>query len=184
MKAYKIIGGGDPSKRHDRDFYPTPEEVTRALMEILNPDKDITIWEPACGEGHIVNALNNMGFNNVIGTDILTGTDFLTAELPKSGGVDISFIITNPPFKLAEEFIRKCWQHNIPFALLLKSQFWHAAKRYELFNECRPSMIYPLTWRPDFTGQGAALMDCIWCVWLRDDKGYTEYKPLKKGAGT
>ena len=101
MKAYKIIGGGDPSKRHDRDFYPTPEEVTRALMEILNPDKDITIWEPACGEGHIIKALNNMGYNNVIGTDILTGTDFLTAELPKSGGGGYKFHYHKPAVQIS-----------------------------------------------------------------------------------
>jgi hypothetical protein len=176
IEAYKINGGGDPAKRHERDFYPTPEEVTRAIMEILHPDKNIKIWEPACGEGHIVKALNNMGYMNVIGTDILTGTDYLTAD--KVGGV--SLIITNPPFNQAEAFIRRSWEHNVPFALLLKSQFWHAARRYELFNECRPSIIYPLTWRPDFTGQGSSLMDCIWTVWLRDEEKYTKYEPIKK----
>lgn len=171
-----IIGGGDPSKRSERDFYPTPEEVTRSLMSILNLKKDIKIWEPACGQGHIVKALNNMGYNNVIGTDIITGTDYLTAKKP--GGVE--FIITNPPFNMAENFIKKSWEHKVPFALLLKSQFWHAARRYELFNECRPSIIFPLTWRPDFTGQGSSLMDCIWTVWMMDEKKHTEYRPLKK----
>ena len=101
--AYTIIGGGDPKKRSDRDFYPTPKDVTVALMEVLDIPKQTCIWEPACGDGHIIKALNDMGYMNVIGTDIVNGTDYLTADKP--GGVE--FIITNPPFNRGEAFIRK-----------------------------------------------------------------------------
>lgn len=82
MNAYNIIGGGDPKKRSDRDFYPTPKDVTVALMEVLDLPKQTCIWEPACGDGHIINALSDMGYMNVIGTDIVTGTDYLTADKP------------------------------------------------------------------------------------------------------
>lgn len=37
-----------------------------------------------------------------------------------------------------------------PFAMLLKAQYWHAAKRAQLFCEVPPSYVLPLTWRPDF----------------------------------
>lgn len=36
------------------------------------------IWEPACGENHMVDVIRENGYK-VIGTDILTGDDFLKA---------------------------------------------------------------------------------------------------------
>ena len=33
--AEKIIGAGDPAKRKAHDFYPTPPEVTYALLELI-----------------------------------------------------------------------------------------------------------------------------------------------------
>ena len=136
------------------------------------------IWEPACGEGHMVDAIRNRGYD-VIGTDINMGVDFLTAELPD--GVD--WIITNPPFSHAEHFIRRCVEHKKPFALLLKSQYWHAKKRFKLFWEYPPAYVLPLTWRPDFLFKhrgGSPLMDVMWCVWTVRDLGQTVYVPLSR----
>jgi hypothetical protein len=51
--------------------------------------------------------------------------------------------------------------------MLLKSQYWHAAKRHQLFNTHTPAYILPLTWRPDFMfGErgGAPTMDVLWTV--------------------
>ena len=172
MIGAKIIGGN--GNRRELDFYPTPPEVTEALISILDIPENSLIWEPACGGGAIVDVLRHRGYR-CIGTDISQGQDYLTAEMPQ--GID--WIITNPPFKLAEDFIKRSWNHNKPFALLLKSQYWHAAKRYKLFQECTPSHIYPLTWRPDFCGGGNPLMDMCWMVWNRKtDK--CEYKPIER----
>lgn len=116
---------------------------------------------------------------DVIGTDILTGTDFLAADIPSG----VEWIVTNPPFSLSEQFIRKCAEHKKPFALLLKSQYWHAAKRYKLFQEITPAYVLPLTWRPDFlfgARGGASLMDVMWCVWIPYNEQTTKYIPLKK----
>lgn len=147
MKGSKIVGGN--GNRHERDFYPTPEDVTEALMRVLNLPTNTVIWEPACGDGAIVNVLKRLGYQ-CIGTDITTGDDYRLVDMPE--GID--WIITNPPFNIAEDFIRQSWKHEKPFALLLKSQYWHAVKRYNLFHECHPTSIYPLTWRPDFCGGG------------------------------
>ena len=171
----KIIGAH--GLRRNRDFYPTPPECTQALINFLE-NEGITIgrvWECASGDGHIVRVLEQNRYD-VIASDIITGTDFLSAKIPE-GGAD--FIITNPPFVLAEQFIRKAMSFNIPFAFLLKSQFWHAGKRYPLFVERPPSYVLPLTWRPDFCGGGNSMIDCIWTVWLLRE-GPTIYKPLQK----
>lgn len=174
----RIAGGNTAYKRVESDFYPTPPEATQALLNFLKLPEGQTIWEPACGEGHMVEVMqkNNL---HVIGTDIQMGVDFLEAEAPD--GVD--WIITNPPFSLAEQFIRKRAEHGVPFAMLLKSQYWHAARRVALFSTIPPAYVLPLTWRPDFMfkqrGKGSPLMDVNWCVWI-PGAIRTEYIPLIK----
>jgi len=184
MTASRMTGGNPGKKRSVADFYPTPPDVTQALMNAIHIPLCSKVWEPACGEGHMVRVLRDNGLD-VTATDIMTGTDFLAAQKP----MGTEWIITNPPFSLAEEFIRKCLQHKVPFALLLKSQFWHAKKRYDLFLEHKPAYVMPLTWRPDFCfmerkeGERAApLMDVCWCVWSGAPL-FTQYQPLRRPEG-
>jgi hypothetical protein len=169
--------------RNSTDFYPTPGNVTTALLDCLNLDPAHSIWEPAAGEGHMVKVLAARG-HKVVATDLYSYTyeNFLdVAELRAD------WIITNPPFKLAEEFIR----HAIGLrpqgvAMLLKSQYWHAASRLKLFQEHRPSFVFPLTWRPDFLfgKKGAApTMEVLWTVWFPPLASFatdTLYAPLAK----
>ena len=89
-------------------------------------------------------------------------------------------MITNPPFALSEAFILKALQHAPIVAMLLKSQYWHAAKRQQLFNAHMPAYIFPLTWRPDFMfGErgGAPTMDVLWTVWIKGQHT-AKYEPL------
>lgn len=174
----RIAGGNTAYKRSTSDFYPTPPEVTYALLDFLKIEKNVKIWECACGAGHMLNAIREAGYD-VIGTDLLFGQDYLTADTPENVG----YIITNPPFSKAEDFIRKSLERGLPFAFLLKAQFWHARRRYSLFFERPPAWVLPLTWRPDFLfgtrGGGSPLMDVMWCVW---EPGETEtrYRPLER----
>ncbi len=92
------------------DLYETPEEATRTLIrvETLPP----AIWEPAAGRGAIVRMLRAAG-HTVIASDlvahpgadpgIMTPVGFLL-EYRAPPGCDC--IVTNPPFKLADQFIR------------------------------------------------------------------------------
>lgn len=166
------------------DFFPTPSNVTQALIDFLDIPKEHTIWEPACGDGKMVGVLRGNGYN-VRGTDIQTGTNFLeTKECPES------FIVTNPPFCAAEEFIRHAneLKPRCGFAFLLKSQYWHSASRLKLFQEIQPQMVLPLTWRPDFlfgAKSGSPTMEVLWTVWINIEweecyEGETIYCPLKK----
>jgi len=180
----KIIGAGDPAKRRAHDFYPTPPDVTVALLDLIRPilHPNSTIWEPACGEGDMQNAITDRGFT-VIGTDIQNGFNFLTMEPP----FDYDWIITNPPFTSSEAFIRRAYDTGKPFCMLLKSQYWHSARRFSLFRECVPDIVAPLTWRPDFLFKeegkhGSPLMDVMWCVWLPSlcSFGDTQFIPLER----
>jgi hypothetical protein len=55
------------------DFSPTPPWVTRALIECVMPVLGVrefhTVWEPACGEGHMAEVLREF-FAEVTATDI------------------------------------------------------------------------------------------------------------------
>jgi hypothetical protein len=172
----KIIGAN--GARKENDFYPTPPECTVALLNFLEERflirRGDTIWEPACGSNAMVNVMQQKGYS-VIGTDIVHGQDYLTTDLQN----DYEWIITNPPFCAAQEFITSSAARNKPFALLLKSQYWHSAKRRKIFAEYQPTFVLPLTWRPDFTGKGSSMLDMIWCVWVGPSH-VTYFLPLKK----
>lgn len=175
--ATQMIGGNPSKKRSETDFYPTPREVTESLLRYLDLPKSTIIWEPACGEGDMVSVMQRAGYS-VIATDLSYGQDFLTEPLPAC-----DWIITNPPFSISDKFIRRCVEHGKPFALLLKSQYWHVKKREELFWTTPPAAVCPLTWRPDFLfkkrkERGNPLMDVMWCIWKPPHEGPTAYCPL------
>lgn len=169
--------------RSKTEFYPMPKEATIALLKFINIPKEKTILEPACGEGHMSEVIKSNGYN-VISSDIndmgygIVGVDFLIAPKRKC-----DWIITNPPFRLSESFIHRSIEYSVPFALLLKSQYWHSKKRYKIFNEYKPKYVLPLTWRPDFLfGRkgGAPTMECLWTVWDSKPSEITQYIPLCK----
>lgn len=94
--------------------------------------------------------------------------------------------------RTAEAFIRRAWRIGKPFAFLLKAQFWNAGKRRRLFEECTPTLVLPLTWRPDFFfkdraegEKGSLLMDVQWCVWHPNNlhRAGTMYWPLARPNG-
>nr|DAI48763.1 MAG TPA: adenine-specific methyltransferase [Caudoviricetes sp.] len=183
LQASRISGGNSAAGRRQSDLYPTPPEVTVALLRFLNFPSGVSVWEPAAGDGDMTDVISQYAFP-VYATDIRDGTDFLQSCIDCA-----DWIITNPPFSLAEEFIRHAAELNKPFAMLLKAQYWHAAKRAKLFEELPPSYILPLTWRPDFFFKerdgkkgGSPLMDVMWCVWLTPwmKNVQTVYQPLPR----
>ena len=182
--ASSINGGNTAYERVESDFYPTPPEVTQALIDFLKIPKHENIWEPACGSGHMSRVFLENGYT-VVSSDInqTEATDFTCDFTREYYDHECDWIITNPPFSRAEDFIKSAYDIGIPFAFLLKSQYWHSKKRLSLFRETNPTYILPLTWRPDFLfktrGKGAPLMDCIWCVWMLQDEP-TQYIPLEK----
>lgn len=158
------LAGGNGTRRKD-DFYPTPAEATHALM--LKCDQWIgpVVHEPACGDGAMARIIEGYG-RRLWATDLIDrgfgigGVDFLT-EPPAAGS-----IITNPPFKLAKQFIEHALKHEPEFfAVLLKATFWNAGDRFDMLETAPPKLSMPLTWRVDFTGGGSPTMDCTWFAW-------------------
>lgn len=173
------------------DLYPTPGDISQALIQFLNLPKSTRIYECAAGKGHLSKALSLNGYNQVTSTDLekygfcTSGIDFL-----KSDYTDYDWLITFPPQSLAEEFIRKAFKNRKPFAMLLKGSYWFASTRRELFLRTRPSYILPNTFRANFLldekDAQKSSVDTIWVVWTedsfvnRDQPFSTEFYPLAR----
>lgn len=181
-------------KRKPADFYPTPGDVTQALLDFLQIPAPASIWEPACGDGAMSEVLKANG-HEVYSTDLREdsgygeegGLDFLRYQPDPPTGIPITavysdWIITNPPFSVAEEFIRKALSLTPNVAMLLSNQYWHAATRLNLFRDHPPAFVLPLTWRPAFleAERGSSpMMNVMWTVW-QEGLNNCVYRPVPK----
>lgn len=186
--AKAIITSYKKWERKPADLYPTPVDGTESLIEVLKGMKRSdgtpiqTIWEPACGDGRLARVLEWHGFK-VIATDIRDfpgygygGLDFLRESPGGKWGWavgEIDAIVTNPPFSLAEEFIRRALSYTPNVAMLLKQTFWNVGGRSKgLWVDHTPDLELKLTWRLAFLQSergNSPLMDCMWNVWNGDN---------------
>jgi hypothetical protein len=180
MNGMMLTNAGCKEKRRELDFYPTPPEVTHALMRRFQWPK-MQIWEPACGDGSMSEVLKKYG-HDVFSSDLRHsgygsgGVDFLQTYS------DCDAIITNPPFCISEEFIRRSLSMSSIVAMVLKCQYWHSQRRSVLFKQHPPAYVLPLTWRPDFAnkdGGGSPTMEVTWTVWI-DGHTDTRYQLLER----
>lgn len=202
--ARAIIESYKKWERKPADLYPTPVDGTESLIPVLKamkrPDGSPIkrIWEPACGDGRLARVLEWHGFE-VVATDIREypgyghgGLDFLKQSPQDAWGVigDIDAIVTNPPFSLAEEFIRRALLFTPNVAMLLKQTYWNVGGRSQgLWFDHMPDLELKLTWRLAFLASergNSPLMDCMWCVWSGEnaklplDKRFCVAEPLKR----
>jgi len=111
--------------RRAGDFYETPYSITEQLLEVEQFPNSPVVLEPACGKGAMAEVLWRKGFF-VVERDLLQGDDFLaSAEL-------FTYIITNPPFSKALEFILKAKEVcTEKFAFLLPLSYLHGEERFQ-----------------------------------------------------
>ena len=178
MKSSTMIGGAGAHDRHPSDFYETPPEATQALLYQLDLPRRTRFWEPACGDGAISRVLQRNGYD-VWSSDLRPEADGYINDFLDGDDVDTDWIITNPPFNLADEFILRAWDLEVPFAFLLKATFANTKAHGMLFQKCPPTGVYPLTWRPAMAPDRgkSPTMDFTWFVWRHEG---VPYKPLMK----
>ena len=173
---YTTIGASNHSgtARKEHDFYATYPEAIDRLFEVEKfPD---TIWEPACGMGHLSKRMIELG-KKVHSTDLINrgygtgGVDFLKATENPYGAV-----ITNPPYKIALEFIEKALDisdEGTRVAMFLKLTFLEGKRRKPFFRDNPPRKIHVFSSRAsvakggDFTAipnNGNAIA-YAWFVW-------------------
>jgi hypothetical protein len=171
---------GEP--RDSLDDFPTPPWATRATCEYLRATGldlgSMSVWEPACGRGHMARPLAE-NFGTVHASDIHpygygAVYDFLKEGFPDpTGGGETDAIITNPPFKLAEQFATPAIKRaKVLVALIVRNGFLESSGRYDrLFKPNAPSAVLQFTERvPMVKGRcdpkASTATSYAWVVWF------------------
>lgn len=181
------------TKRHrlkDRgaDLYETPPSAVHALLKV--EPIPLTVWEPACGPGAIVSTLRDTG-RAVIATDLNDwgcpdsqhGIDFLMEREAPPG---IGAILTNPPFKLGAQFIRKARELCPLVIMLARLAFLESAGRSDILDSGDLARVYvfvnrlEMMHRHDWQGpRASSAMAFAWFVWDRGYSGPTIMKRIR-----
>ena len=186
------------------DFFPTPPWATRALFKhVLMPRRlwhpQDRVWEPACGEGHMSAVLQEFGAT-VIATDVFDYSggdparwpagwshvqDFLD-ELAEAPVAD--WIVTNPPFKVADQFALRALMLALKgSALLVRTSWLEGGSRFrDVFEPYPPAIIAQFAERvPMVKGRWDPSADTAtsycWVVWLRGVKQPTAFVWIPPG---
>jgi hypothetical protein len=119
------------------DACQTPAYALDPLLPYL--PREWVIWEPACGEGLLVEALYDSDFaeGQVVASDILTGQNFFDYE-PEVWDC----LITNPPFSIKDKWLKRCYELGKPFALILPAEIPGTAYAAVLFEKFGVEIIY------------------------------------------
>lgn len=159
------------------DHFPTPPWATRALCEWINDQSprprlsEMSAWEPACAEGHMARPLSEY-FESVISSDVHDYGFGEVADFLSPSDQRADWIITNPPFRLAEQFASLAFERsNNGCAMLVRTAFLESAGRYaRLFSKNRPCDILQFVERvPIYKGRlvenGTTATAYCWIVW-------------------
>jgi hypothetical protein len=123
------------------DLCQTPAYAIDPLYPFLNPDW--VIWESACGECNLVNALRARWYK-VLATDVTSGQDFFKYQPSR-----FDMILTNPPFSRKLAWLARCYELSKPFALLLPVEILGVGSAQKLFARFGVEIIL-LNRRVDF----------------------------------
>lgn len=181
-----MVAGVGTHSHADRgdDFYATPPEAVASLLAVEAKWLPRgTIWEPACGDGAIVLPLRAAG-HSVFASDLVDRgcpgsevSDFLAGR-PRPYH---DAVITNPPFKLAREFVDTALEHAPYVAMLLRLAFLEGGARKPWFQSGSLARVHissrrlPMMHRDGWTGPKAGSAVChAWFVWDKRHEGRPE----------
>lgn len=176
VKLARSIVGDNPEGRPELDFYPTPPSAVHPLLdaEIFGD----LVWEPACGDGAIVNVLKeykyavawsdikDYGFPGTIKIDFLNTNRGVTCD-----------IVTNPPFNLFSEFVAHCNYLGTPkFAMFGKLSVLEGDKRSRVLEQCGLYRVYVFRKRVSLSRNGnpqknKGMIAFAWYVFRKDRIG-------------
>lgn len=181
--------GKDALTLRRNDLYETPEAAVEALLRVeMLPHH---IWEPACGPGAIVRVLRRHG-HTVWASDLVdygcpqseSRVDFL---MEWQSRLDVEAIVTNPPFKLADQFAEHALTMAPLVIMLLRLAFLESERRTAILEGGTLARVHvfrnrlPMMHRHGYSRtsrQGSSAIPFAWFVWDRNHHGPTELRRL------
>lgn len=165
------------------DDFPTPPWATRALLEFLGKQGFTAggkAREPAANRGHMVRPLAEW-FDTVDASDVhdygagFPVQDYLFGPDPEL----VDWTITNPPFRLAEDFIARAMRTSREgCAFILRSAFLESVGRFErLFSQRPPTFVLQFSERVvmhkgRLAPEGSSATAYAWLIWLNPRAGH------------
>ena len=183
----------DPENRDPFDFYATPAWGTEALLRVER--FPLRVWEPACGDGAMSHVLERT--RTVVSTDLIDrGYGTAPVDFLQTTHAEASAVVTNPPFRLAEEFLH----HALSFKKVKKVAFlcrlaWleGGGRGRSVYNGATPlvrvwvfSDRLPTARRNSdefkHSGGKGGMIAFAWYVWDKDEyRGHTALGHVSKG---
>jgi hypothetical protein len=166
----------------ENDYYETPEVAVRALLSVEHLPH--WLWECAAGGGAIARVLRDDG-HAVICSDIVPRdgfalhftADFLTTT---KAPVACEAVISNPPYRLADQFARHALNLVPRVYLLLRLAFMESVRRADILEGGALARVHvfarrlPRMHRAGWDGRRATLsVAYAWFCWNRDHRGPT-----------
>ncbi|QAY77906.1 hypothetical protein [Sphingosinicella sp. BN140058] len=176
------------------EFFPTPPWAARAggeLIKLIDPEAR-TVWEPACGQGHMAAALDE--YFGVFASDVHpfghgAVLDFLDEGIEPP---ECDWIVTNPPFPSAGKFLRLGLRRaRRGVAMLVRLAFLEGGERsgrYRMlygadplslcavFSE-RPAMLLG-RWEP----KASTATAYAWLLWRKGEVGPPQLRGIPPGT--
>lgn len=169
---------GRSDVRRTNDVYITPSWCIRRLLEAY-PLPAGVVMDPCAAGGELLTVVKALHpRNELFGVelrpeclaDLIEVTDGNAAignflELAREApDQSVDVVITNPPFSLAEEFIRTCLRISKVTIMLLRINALRGDGRQVLMAQTKPGLLV-LPDRPSFTGRGTDATEYAWFVW-------------------
>lgn len=181
MDKIFVINGCSNHSNKDReinDYYATEPSAVEKLLEVEAFNE--RIWECAVGGGHIANVLTAHGYK-------VKASDIIDRGYPNTKIIDFleyngkvkADIITNPPYKYAQQFVEKTMEileDGCKCAMLLKVTFLESKRRKNMFEKYPPKVVYVFSERTnpalngEFDKYNSGAVAYAWYVW---EKGFT-----------
>ena len=121
---------------HKNDEYFTPVCAVYPIVKRLNPGA--SVWCPFdTADSAFVKVFSRLGFRVIYG-HIQTGQDFFLTDVP-----ECDYIISNPPYSLKNQVLKRLYDIGKPFAMLINFQgIFDSRERFRLFKENRVEMLW------------------------------------------
>lgn len=177
------------------DFFPTPPWATRALVEhVLGDVSAESCWEPAAGEGHMAEVLAEY-FAQVIASDVHDyGKGYEVGSFTGIGldvvpSRSVGWVISNPPFNLAHEFLtRALAESENGVALLLRTSWVEGSDRWKsIFSVHPPAVVAVFVERVpmvkgEWDPEAGSATSYSWFVWRKGDQSQTRLTWIPPGC--
>ena len=179
MLNHSAQSGQHLRSERGHDLYETPACATEALLKV-EPALPLWLWEPCAGRGAITRVLRDHG-HVVIASDLIDygNLDFVRDFLLESkmlAGCDA--VVTNPPYDIADEFVRHALDLSPRVYLLLGLAFLESIRRTDVLERRGLARVHvfrrrlPMMHRDQWAGpRASSAIPFAWFVWERDHRG-------------